>query len=78
MQAEIDKLDSNELVNVSTGLNNLKKKVDDLDVGKLKVVSVDLKNLTAVVSKNVVKDTKFNKLNTKVNNLENNIPDVPA
>ena len=31
-------------MNVSTSLNNLKTKVDELDVGKLKTVPIDLKN----------------------------------
>ena len=35
-------LDINKLV-VSTSLNNLKTKVDDLDVNKLKSATVDLK-----------------------------------
>ena len=30
-------------MDVSTSLNNVKTKVDDLDVGKLKTVPVDLK-----------------------------------
>ena len=33
-KAEVDKLDINKLVNVPTGSNNLKTKVNDLDVGK--------------------------------------------
>ena len=37
-------------------MNNLKTKVDDLDVDKLKTVSVNLKNLIDVVSKEVVKN----------------------
>ena len=41
---EVEKIDINELVNVLTSFNNLKAKVDDLDVGKLKTVPVDLKN----------------------------------
>ena len=44
MKAEVYKLDINKLVNVSTNLNNLKAKVDDLDLSKLKTVLVDLKN----------------------------------
>ena len=36
-------LDINKLVNISTNLNNLKAKVDDLDVDKLKSASADLK-----------------------------------
>ena len=49
--------------------------VDDLDVDKLETVPVDLKKLTDVVSKKIVKKTKFNKLDMKVNNLENKISD---
>ena len=35
--------DITKLVNVLTGLNDLKTKVDYLDVGKLKTVPVDLR-----------------------------------
>ena len=38
LKAEADKLDINKFVNVPTSLNNLKTKVDDLDVCKLKTV----------------------------------------
>ena len=76
MKAEVDKLDINKLVNVPTSLNNLKTKVDDLDVGKLKTVPVDFKKLSGVVDNEVVKNTKFNTLKTKVNNLENKIPEA--
>ena len=38
LKAEFDKLDINN-INVPTSLNNLKTKVDDLDVDKLKIVS---------------------------------------
>ena len=37
---------------------------------------MDLKKISDAVSKEVVKNTKFNKVNTKVNNLENKIPDA--
>ena len=53
-------------------MNNLKTKVDDLDVDKLENVLVDSKKLSDVMSK----DTKFGKLNTKVNNLKNKIPNA--
>ena len=56
------------MVNVPTSLNNIKTKVDDLDVGKLKSVPLDLKKLSDVVDNEVVKNTKFNTLKTKVNN----------
>ena len=42
LKAEVDKLGINKLTNVSTSLNNLTKKDDDLDVGKLESVPVDL------------------------------------
>ena len=70
------KLDIYKLVNAAIGLNNLKAKVDVLDIDKLKTVPVDLKKLSVVVSKEVVKHTKFNKLNTKESNLEKKIPDA--
>ena len=52
-------------------MNNLKAKVYDLakvDVGKIKNVLVDLKELINVVNNEVVKETKFNKPRMKVNN----------
>ena len=76
MKAEVDKLYFNKLVNVPTSLNNLKTKVDDLDLGKLKTVPVDLKRLSDVVDNEVFKNTKFNMLKTKVNNLEKKVPDA--
>ena len=57
-------------------MNNLKTKVNDLDVSKLKTVPLDLKKLSCVVDNEVVKNTKFNTLKTKVNNLEKKIPDA--
>ena len=59
------------MVNVPTSFSNLKTKVDDLDVGTLKTVPIDLKNLSDVVDDQVVKNT----LKAKVKNLEKNIPD---
>ena len=41
LKAEADKLDINKLVNDPNILNNLKRKVDDLDVGKLKAVPIE-------------------------------------
>ena len=61
------------MVDVPTSFNNVKTKVDDLDVDKLKTVPVDLKKLSDVVDNEVVKNTKFSTLNTKLNNLENKI-----
>ena len=43
LKAEADRLNISKLVNVTTGLNNLKTLVDGLDVGKLKNVPIDKK-----------------------------------
>ena len=51
LKAEVDKLDINELVNGLTSFNNLKTKVDNLVVGKLKTVPIDLKKIRDVVDK---------------------------
>ena len=75
-KAKVDMLEINELVKFSTGFNNLNTKVDDLDVGNLKTVSKDFKKLSDVVDEEVVKNTKFNTLNMKLNNLEKNVPVV--
>ena len=63
-------------MNVPTSLNNLKTKVNHLDVGKQKNVSVDLKELSDVIDNEVIKNKKFNILKTKVNNLEKKTPDA--
>ena len=55
------------MANVPTSLNNFKIKVDDLDLGKLKAAPVDLKKIRDQVDNQVVKNTKFNAINTKVN-----------
>ena len=49
---------------------------NDLDLGKLKTVPVDLKKLSDVVDNVVVKIKNFNTLKTKVNSLEQKIPDA--
>ena len=65
MKTDVHKPDINKFVSVPTNWNNLKSNVDDLDVGKLKTAPADLKKLNDVVSKEVVKNTKFNILNMK-------------
>ena len=57
-------------------MNNLETKVDDLDVGELKTVPIDLKQFRDAVSKEVVKKAVDNKVNTKLNNLKNKILDA--
>ena len=42
----------------------------------MKTVPRDLKKLSDVVDNEVVKNTKFNTLKTKVNNVEKKIPDA--
>ena len=54
-------------------MNNLYTKVNDLDIVNLKTVPVNLKKLSDVVDNEVVKNSKFNTLNTKVNGLEKKI-----
>ena len=70
LKPEVDKLEINKLVNVPISLDNLKTKVDDLYVNKLKTVPMNLETLSDAVSKEVVRNTKFNKLNTKLNSLQ--------
>ena len=64
------------MVNVPTVLNDLKTKVDDSDVNKLKTFPGVFKKLRYVVSREVVKNTEFSKLNSKVNNSENTFSDA--
>ena len=45
LKAEVGKLDIDEVTNLPTSFNSLKTKVDDLDVRKLKPVTVDLKQM---------------------------------
>ena len=44
------------MINVPNSLNNLKTKKDNLDIGKLKTAPVDLKKLSDVVSKEIIKN----------------------
>ena len=69
----MDKLEINKLVRVTTVLNDLKTNIDDFDVDKMKTVLVDLKKLSDVVHKQVVKKTVYYKVNMKVNSLEKKI-----
>ena len=53
-----------------TNLASLKTELDKIDVDKLKTVSVDLAKLSNVVKNDVVKKTEYNKLVTKVDNID--------
>ena len=55
---------------------NLKTKVDDLHVDKLKTVPADLKNLSDIVDEQVVKNTNFNTLKSKANKLDLKLTDA--
>ena len=67
MKAEVDKLDVNKLV--PTILNNLKTKLDELDVGELKTIPIALKRISDAVKIEVAKNTKLNTLKWRVNKL---------
>ena len=51
-------------------LTNLKTEVDKLDVNKLVPIFVDLSKLSNVVKSDVVKETAYDKLAAKVNNID--------
>ena len=51
-------------------LGDLKSEVDKLDADKLKPVPTDLSKLSDVVKNDVVKKTDYNKLVTKVDNID--------
>ena len=57
-------------------MNNVETKKRLFDVNKLKNIPVHFKNLSDIGSKKDIKNTKFKKLHTKVNNVESKIPDV--
>ena len=59
--------------NVPTNLSNLKSKVDELDVDKLVLASVDLSELSNVLKNDVAKKVVYN---AKIRNIENKIPDL--
>ena len=76
LKAKVDKIDIAKLVNIPTNLNTLKTKVNDLNIGKLKTVHKNFKKLSDVVKIEVVKNTKFSILKTKVNHLEKKISEA--
>ena len=55
---------------LKTNLANLKSEVDKLDVNKSKVIPTDLSKLSDVVKNDVVKKNDYNKLVTKVDNID--------
>ena len=55
---------------LKTNVANLKTEVDKLDIDKLKSVPTDLSKLSNVVENDVVKNADYNKLLTKVGNID--------
>ena len=55
---------------LKTNLANLKTEVDKLDIDNLVPVPVDLSKLSDLVKNDVVKKTDFNKLVTKVDDID--------
>ena len=55
---------------LKSNLASLKTEVDKIGADKLKTVVVDLAKLSNVVKNDVVKKTEYNKLVTKVNNID--------
>ena len=51
-------------------MDNLKSEVDRLDVDKLKPIPTDLSKWSDAVKNDVVKKTDYNKLVTKVDNID--------
>ena len=66
---DITHVDTSKFV-LKTNLANLKTEVDKLDIEKLAIVPVDLSKLSNAVKNDVVKKTVYDKLVTKVNNIE--------
>ena len=58
-------LKAEKVTNVPISLNNLKRKVNYVDVGKLKTIPVDLKQLSDVVDNEVVLNSKFSTLKSR-------------
>ena len=63
------------MVKVSTGLSNLKTKIDELDIGNLKTILIELKKFSDVVSREVEEKTVYDELNAKTSTLGKKIPD---
>ena len=55
---------------MSSGLRNLKSKVDILDLDKLVPLLVDLRKLSDVVKNDVIKKTEYDEVDKKVNNIK--------
>ena len=72
LKLEVEESDIDKLENVSSGLNNLKSKVDDLIV-KLVPVPKDLSKLNDVAINDVVQKANYI---AKIKDVEDKIPDI--
>ena len=69
----MDKLDTDKLEKVPTGLKSLKSKVDKLGADKLVPAPADLSKLSDAVKNDVVKKDVYN---AKIKLVEDNIPNI--
>ena len=72
LKTEIDKLDIYKLRSLPNNVSNSKPKIDKLDIIKLVPITTDLSKLSNVVKNEVIKTEH----NTKIKNIEDNIPDI--
>ena len=63
-------MDFDKLKNIASNINNLKSKVDKLDIGKLEHTLVDLNKLSNVVKNTVFKKTEYVELPKTVNAIQ--------
>ena len=72
-KSNVEKLNIDELKNISNNLSNLKNKLDKLDVDKLVPVPVDLSKLSEVVKNDFVKKDVYN---AKIKYIDDKIYDI--
>ena len=60
LKSDVDKIDIDELKNVTSNLNNSKNKVNRLDIKKLETTPVDLIKLSNLVKNDVVNKDLYN------------------
>ena len=56
---------------LKSNLARLKTEVDEIDIGKLTSVPIDLAKLSNLVKNDIVKKTEYDKLVNKVNSIDN-------
>ena len=69
LKPDVDKLGIYKFKNSPNNLSNFKSKIDKLDIEKLETTPVDLSKLSNVVTSDAVKNTEYNELVQKVNNV---------